>query len=324
MTLETLKFGRALVTGGAGFIGSHIVDRLVGEGCDVVVLDDLSSGRMENLKAALGSGRLEVVRGDICDEEDAGAALSDVEVVFHAAAIVSVQRSISEPELVNKVNVQGTSNLLRLGAQAGVERFVFASSAAVYGRAEVLPIPEAAPLRPTSPYGESKRRAEELCLQSHREGVVAATVLRFFNVYGPRSSAGEYSGVIRKFAESLRVGEPLVVFGDGRQVRDFVNVEDVVSANILAATASGSSGRTFNIGSGVGTTIEALAGLEARLVLGPGRRARIEHRPPRAGDIRYSCADISLAKSVLGFRPAVALERGLASYLGAEFSVLER
>jgi len=320
---QTLKLRRALVTGGAGFIGSHIVDRLVREGCEVVVIDDLSSGNVGNLKGVWDSRKLEFVRGDICDEDSVSGVLSDVDVVFHTAAIVSVQRSISEPEFVNKVNVQGTSNLLRCAAMAGVGRFVFASSAAVYGRAEVLPIPEGAPLRPTSPYGESKRTAEELCLQARGDGVFATMVLRYFNVYGPRSSSGEYSGVIRKFAESLYVDKPLVIFGDGKQVRDFVNVEDVVSANILAAKTPGASGGIFNVGSGRGTTIGELADLEARLMVGPGRRVRLEHRPARAGDIECSCADISLANRVLGFKPKVTLEEGLATYLGADFRILQ-
>lgn len=322
MKQKTLEFRRALVTGGAGFIGSHIVERLVREGCEVVVLDDLSSGRTDNIMGGGDSGRLEFVRGDICDEQSASRALSGVEVVFHAAAIVSVQRSISEPELVNRVNVQGTSNLLRRAAEAGVERFVFASSAAVYGRAAASPIPEGALLRPISPYGEGKRRAEELCLEARGDGGVASTVLRYFNVYGPRSTAGEYSGVIRKFAERLRAEKRPVIFGDGKQVRDFVNVDDVVSANILAATAPGAAGAVFNIGSGRGTTIQELAELEARLMSGPGRRLPLEYRPAREGDIQYSCADISLARKVLGFQPKVTLEKGLATYFGAEFRIL--
>jgi nucleoside-diphosphate-sugar epimerase len=312
-----LKFRRALVTGGAGFIGSHIVDRLIREGCEVVVIDDLSSGKVENLAESKDSGKLEFVRGDICDEESVRRAFTGVEVVFHAAAIVSVQRSISEPDLVNRVNVQGTSNLLRRAAEAGVERFVFSSSAAVYGRAVALPISEEAPLRPISPYGKSKREAEGLCFEVRSNQGLNVTVLRYFNVYGARSSAGEYSGVIRKFAERLYAKKPLVIYGNGKQVRDFVNVTDVVSVNILAATIQRGAGGVLNVGSGRCTTIAELAELETRLVLGPGKRARLQYRPARAGDIKKSCADISRMKKRLGFQPEVTLEQGLALYLGA-------
>lgn len=297
------------------------MDRLVREGCDVIVIDDLSSGRIENLKGAGDSRRLKFLRCDICDEEGVRKALLKVDVVFHMAAIVSVQRSISEPEFVNKVNVRGTSNLLHLAAEAGVERFVFASSAAVYGRAAAIPTPEEAPLRPISPYGKGKRGAEELCLKAAREEELATSVLRYFNVYGPRSSAGEYSGVIRKFAERLQAEMPLVIYGDGKQVRDFVNVKDVVSASILAATAEGSVNRVLNVGSGTCTTIAELAALEGRLVRGPGNRIQVEHRPARTGDIQNSCADISRMKGVLGFQPEVNLEKGLAAYLAADFPI---
>jgi UDP-glucose 4-epimerase len=311
------------VTGGAGFIGSHLVDRLIREGCQVVVIDDLSSGNIENLKESRDSKRLEFVRCDICDEESVKSAFRDVDVVFHAAAVVSVQRSISNPDFVNKVNVQGTSNLLRRAAETSVGRFVFASSAAVYGRAVALPISEEAPLQPISPYGESKREAEKLCFEVRRDKGLAVAVLRYFDVYGPRSSAGEYSGVMRKFAERLYAKKPLVIYGSGKQVRGFVNVDDVVSANIRAATAQGGVGGVFNVGLGRCTTIEELAELEARLMLGPGKRTQLEHRPARAGDIQKSCADISRMKNVLGFQPKVTLEEGLAIYLGADFRILQ-
>jgi UDP-glucose 4-epimerase len=310
------------VTGGAGFIGSHIVGRLIREGCEVVVLDDLSSGKIENLQAS-GASALEFVKGDVCDKESVGRALRDIDVVFHTAAIVSVQRSMSDPDFVNRVNVQGTANLLRRAAEEGVGRFVFSSSAAVYGKAVTLPVSEDADLKPMSPYGEGKREAERLCFECGRDSDLAITVLRYFNVYGPRSSSGEYSGVIRKFAERLHAGKPLVVYGDGKQIRDFVNVDDVVSANVLAATTKEGVGGVFNVGSGRCTTIIGLAELETQLMCGSAERAKIEHRPTRAGDIQSSCADISRTKNVLGFRPSVTLEEGLRAYLGAEFRTLQ-
>lgn len=311
-----------MVTGGAGFIGSHIVDRLIREGCEVVVLDNLSSGKIENLQES-GASALEFVIGDVCDEESVARSLRDIDVVFHAAAIVSVQRSMSDPDFVNRVNVRGTFNLLRRAAETGVRRFVFSSSAAVYGKAVTLPVSEDAPLKPISPYGEGKREAEQLCFESNRDGGLATTVLRYFNVYGPRSSSGEYSGVIRKFAERLYARKPLVIYGNGKQVRDFVNVDDVVSANVLAATTREGLGGVFNVGSGRCTTIIELAELETRLMRGSAERAQIEHRPARAGDIQGSCADMSRTNNVLGFRPSVTLEKGLAAYLGAEFRTLQ-
>jgi len=313
--LSTLKFKRALVTGGAGFIGSHIVDRLIGDGCEVTVFDDFSTGNLENLRESRRSPRLKIVKGDVRDARLAQDSLRGVEVVFHEAAIVSVDRSVREPKTVNEVNVGGALNLLRCAAEQGVEKFVFASSAAVYGNARRTPISERTEPAPISPYGHGKLTAEGHCLEFYRDNKMATTVLRYFNVYGPRSTSGEYAGVIRKFAEMLRADRPLVIYGSGKQTRDFVHVDDVVSANILAATKKASAGGVFNVGSAECTSIEGLAELEARLITGGRRRPEIVHEPGRAGDIENSFADVSKIRDVLGFKPKVTLEKGLAASL---------
>jgi len=311
-----LEFKTALVTGGAGFIGSHIVDRLVREGWEVTVLDDLSTGNLQNLRDSRRTSRLKIVKGDVRDSKRVTAALKNIEVVFHEAAIVSVNRSMSEPEVVNAVNVGGTRNLLRCAAKEGVEKFVLASSAAVYGDAKRIPTPERSIPAPISPYGVGKLEAEKLCLEFYQGHNLATAVLRYFNVYGPRSTAGEYAGVISRFAEMLRADRPLVIYGSGRQTRDFIHVEDVVSANVLAATKRASAGQIFNVGSGRRTSIEELAILEARLVLGPERPSQIVHEAARPGGIENSCADISKIRDALGFKPKIALEKGLVSSLG--------
>jgi UDP-glucose 4-epimerase len=297
-----------LVTGGAGFIGSHLVDALLARGCRVTVLDDLSSGRMENIKVHLGNPDFRFVRGDVCDEGMVRDALSGVDAVIHEAAVVSVPTSIERPELVQKVNVRGTLNLLRASAELGVGRFVFASSCAVYGEQEKLPIKEDAEPRPLSPYAASKLAAEEVCREFHRLGL-CTVCLRYFNVYGPRQASGEYAGVMVKFMERLRAGQPPVIHGDGEQTRDFIHVEDVVEATLLTLERSGVNGEVFNIGTGRETSINELCGL----IVGVSGRENLRpvHGPPRAGDIRRSLADISKVRRVLGFEPKVLLENGI-------------
>ncbi len=246
----------------------------------------------------------------------ASDTLKNIDVVFHEAAIVSVSRSVSEPKFVDEVNVGGTLNMLRCALKQRVKKFVFASSAAVYGNARSIPISERTKPAPISPYGLGKLRAEQHCFEFHRDYNLATTVLRYFNVYGPGSTSGPYSGVISKFAEMLHADKPLVIYGSGKQTRDFVHVDDVVSANVLAATKKASAGRIFNVGSARFISITELATLEARLVLGPERRPQIVHESARPGDIETSCADISKIQDVLGFKPSITLEEGLATFLG--------
>jgi UDP-glucose 4-epimerase len=310
-----LNFGRALVSGGAGFIGSHIVDRLIEHNCDVVVLDNFSSGTPENLKRNGFSARLTVIKGNINDRETVAKALKDVEVVFHEAAIVNIQRSIAEPEMNWHVNVRGTFQLLQFAINSGARRFIFASSAAVYGNTPVLPRREDTIPKPISPYGWSKLRAEEYCLEAYEKYGIGATALRYFNVYGPRSIGKPYSGVINKFAEKLVKKEAPVIFGNGKQSRDFIFVDDITTANILAANDRSASGEIFNVGTGMETTVENLALLESRILLGDNVVIPLDYRPDRKGDVKRSFADISLIGKKLGYSPAFSIEDGLTMYL---------
>jgi UDP-glucose 4-epimerase len=219
---------KALVTGGAGFIGSHLVDRLVGTGYGVRVVDDLSTGSLENIRGHLSSGLVEFVEGDVRDVSVVEKCMKGVGVVFHLAAVTSVPFSVEHPKVTFDVNVEGTVNLLRSCSNGKSCRFVFASSCAVYGEPVFLPVTEEHPTDPISPYAESKLEAEKFCLGFCEKRFCDAAVLRFFNVYGPRQGFSEYSGVIRIFMDLCRQRLPLVVYGDGEQSRDFVHLSDVV------------------------------------------------------------------------------------------------
>ena len=299
---------RVLVTGGAGFIGSHLVDRLVSESFEVVVLDDLSSGRIENLKHHLDNGDIVLVRGDVRNKDIVWKVVKGVDVVFHLAAVVSVPVSVENPVLVEGVNVGGTLNVLRACVDLGVKRFVFAGSCAVYGEGHGVPRCEDDVLDPISPYAVSKLAGEFYCRVFYRVYGLETVVLRYFNVYGPRQVYGPYSGVISIFINRLLRGEPPVIFGDGNQVRDFVFVEDVVEATLLAMFSKNAVGGVFNVGSGRCTSVNELAKLLIELM---GVDVEPVYSDPRPGDIRYSCADISRAKEVLGFEPKVSLKEGL-------------
>ncbi len=296
---------RALVTGGAGFIGSHIVERLLSNNWDVVVLDDLSGGKMENIAQFLE--RVEFVKGSITDGKAVKKAIADVDYVFHEAAVVSVQASFLEPQKTMLVNVEGTKTLLDEALDAGVKRVIFASSAAVYGSAEP-PIREDFELKPLSPYGESKVAGEQLMREYAKKGLETVS-LRYFNVYGPRQNpSSQYSGVITRFVHKMLNGERPVIYGDGNQTRDFIFIEDVVSANILAAKNKNAAGDVFNIGSGVPLTINQLVGILSELLNYDGDP---EYTERREGDIYDSYADISKAQSLLGFKVTTSIEEGL-------------
>jgi UDP-glucose 4-epimerase len=311
---EMVPFNRALVTGGAGFIGSHLVEKLSDTGCDIIVLDDFSSGTLFNLSRCKPS-RTKIIRGDINDEALVKAALKDVDVVFHEAAIVSVEQSIAQPEAVRHVNVEGTRRLLRLSASARVKKFVFASSAAVYGNSKDLPAREDAMPSPISPYGKHKMMSERDCMEMHREVGLETTILRYFNVYGPRARPGPYSGVITKFAEKLVTNESPVINGDGKQTRDFVFVDDVVSGNLAAVASKSSAGKLFNIGTGVPVTIERLACIESEIILGDQVIIPFDYQRAKVGDILHSFADMSRTKNELGFHATYSLEDGLPKFL---------
>ncbi|MHB1907760.1 MAG: GDP-mannose 4,6-dehydratase [Nitrososphaerales archaeon] len=308
----TLPFSKALVTGGAGFVGSHITDQLVKEGVEVSVLDDFSSGKMSNLESSLGS-KVMVIKGDINDKELTRRVLKDVEVVFHEAAIVSVQRSIEEPEFTNHVNIDGTRNMIQASADAGVKKFVFASSAAIYGDSKILPRKESNEPSPISPYASAKLEGERLCKQFYELIGMETVALRYFNIYGIRSTSKAYSGVINAIAQKLVAKEKPVVYGDGRQTRDFISVEDIVQANILAA-CSGAKGQAFNVGTGKQTTVLELVSLESKILLGHNSVA-VDFKDARKGDVQKSYADVSLAREKLGYEPKITIEKGLEEYL---------
>jgi len=304
---------RVLVTGGAGFIGSHLVDGLMSGGFDVVVLDDLSSGRRENLSVHFGKPNFCLVEGDVRVKADVKKALEGVNVVFHLAAIVSVDFSVKNPLLVNEVNVGGTLNVLRESLNAGVKRFVYASSCAVYGEPVDLPINEEHPTKPMSPYGVTKLAAEHYCRVFYEVYGLEAVCLRFFNVYGSRQVVGPYSGVIVNFIDRLKRGEAPIIYSDGGQTRDFVFVGDVVDACLRAMRYKNCVGDVINVGVGVEVSINRLANVLTELFNLHG--IKFVYAEPRAGDVGRSCADLSKAERLLGFKPRVSLREGLVMLL---------
>lgn len=295
----------ALVTGGAGFIGSHLVDALAAEGYEVKVLDDLTTGRVENLSGFSGT----FIEGDICDEKTLRQATSGVEIVFHLAAARAVGLSVVDPINSDRVNTGGTVKLLTAARDNGVKRVIFASSSSVYGGMVPLPAKEDAPIHPKSPYAVSKAASEIYCRVFHELYGLETLVLRYFNVFGPRQHPkSPYAAAIPLFVEALLKGEPPVIHGDGRQSRDFTYVGDVVNANLAAAAAPVADGRIYNIAGGKEHSILELVHLLQSHI---GNSTEVVHAPPRPGDVRASCADPSLAEKELGWRAQVTLEDGL-------------
>jgi nucleoside-diphosphate-sugar epimerase len=294
-----------LVTGGAGFIGSHLVDALLARGARVRVLDDLSTGRRENLSEAA-----ELVEGDIREVRACRAACAGASYVFHQAALGSVPRSISDPATTVAVNVTGTANVLAAARDAGVRRVVYASSSSVYGDAEPVLKREGEEGRPISPYAASKAMNEELADVFARCYGMEVVGLRYFNIYGPRQTPdGPYAAVIPRFFRACLAGEAPVIYGDGAQSRDFTFVEDAVLANLLAAGAPPEAcGRAYNVARGERTTVAELAE-RIRETVGSGLPPR--HEPPRPGDVLCSQADPAAAEACLGFRARVGLREGL-------------
>jgi UDP-glucose 4-epimerase len=295
---------RVLVTGGAGFIGSHLVERLLVEGHSVRVLDNLSSGRTEGLPAE----GYELVEGDVRDRAIVKASLDGVDQVFHLAALVSVPASTQAPVECYEVNLTGSLQVLEASREAGVKRIVLASSAAVYG--DFLgPVSETTPAAPLSPYAASKLGMEQAAKMFSDTFGLPTVCLRFFNVYGPRQAPdSQYAAVIPGFIQAGLVQEPMVIHGDGQQRRDFVFVSDAVEASILAATREQAEGTVVNIGGGGSVTIRDLADNLQRLI---PEAPKATLGPVREGDIRYSEAELSRAHALLGYHPATTLERGL-------------
>jgi nucleoside-diphosphate-sugar epimerase len=297
---------RYLVTGGAGFIGSHMVERLLSQGHHVRIADDFSSGRRENVP---GRGHIEVYEGDVADAGFANRAVEGVTYVIHLAAIPSVPRSVKDPARSHRANVDGTLNILLAARDAGVRRVVFAGSSSVYGDAAVLPKREDMRPSPLSPYALQKLIGEQYCQMFTRLYGLETVTTRFFNVFGPRQQPGSpYSGVISLFIEALASGHAPTVHGDGRQTRDFTYVADVVTGVLAACTAPAASGEIINVAAGgrislldLIRTLQVLLNQHAAPVFGP----------PREGDVRDSQADISKARKLLDFTPTTAFEDGL-------------
>lgn len=302
---------RVLVTGGAGFVGSHLVDRLLTEGFDVTVLDDFSGGQMRNVSAHVDNGSFRLVRGDVRDAGLVETIVKDVDAVFHEAALVDVPFSVENPRLFNDVNVVGTLNLLQACRASGVRRFVFASSAAVYGDLQPSKKTERMILKPASPYAVSKLAAENYVRVFNELYGLETVSLRYFNVYGPRQRfSSSYGAAIITFISRLLKGKPPIICGDGEQTRDFVHVDDVVSANILALHSNNAVGATLNIASGTAITIKDLAKALQRITKCEGLKPI--YKEQRAGDVKHSVGDISEAKKLLGFRPKTELTQGLS------------
>ena len=299
---------KTLVTGGAGFIGSNIVAELVQQGHEVVVLDNLSSGYRSNLDPF---STVSIDEGDIRDAALLERLMDDVEVVFHLAASVGNKRSIDNPIEDSDVNVMGTLRVLEAARHAHVRKVVFSSSAGIFGELKTLPILEDHPAEPDSPYGASKLAAEKLCLVYAKIYPLECICLRYFNVYGINQRYDAYGNVIPIFAHRLLQGQDVVVFGDGEQTRDFVNVRDVVQANYRAALTRGVSG-AFNVASGTRISINRLAKMLSAL---SGGQAEMDYAPPRPGDVRHSLADISAARAAFGYEPTVGLDEGLSEYM---------
>lgn len=307
--VSSLSGSLCLVTGGAGFIGSHVIDALRGQGARIRVLDNMSTGFAHNLEHLASDGDVEVVNGDASDADVVANAVTDADYVFHLAAMASVPRSMREPDLCHAWCTTSTVQLLKASVANKVRRFVFASTSAAYGDSPFVSKRECDPVAPLSPYAAAKIASEAYLRAFHSGFGLETVILRYFNVFGPRQDpASEYSAVIPRFVSMILSGDPPIIYGDGQQSRDFVYVGDIARANLLAATVPGIAGEKFNIARGERTTLlELLTNLRAIL----GQEIEPIHEPARAGDVRDSLADINQARSKLLFDPVVTIEEGL-------------
>jgi UDP-N-acetylglucosamine/UDP-N-acetyl-alpha-D-glucosaminouronate 4-epimerase len=297
---------KALVTGGGGFIGSNLVRALIERGDEVRVLDNFSTGNRANLEGL----DVEVVEGELRSYERVHNAVRGTEVVFHLGALGSVPRSVQDPLTSSAVNVEGTLNVLLAARDEGVRRVVYSSSSSVYGPRRELPVTEDMPPDPISPYGVAKLAAERYCVSFSRVyESFESVVVRYFNVFGPRQSPfSQYAAVIPLFVTAIEAGEPITIYGDGEQRRDFTYVANVVDGTIKAAEAAGANGRIFNVAASAPVTVNTVAAAIGEVL---GKPVEKTFGPPRVGDIRDSWADVTAAREVLGWEPAVGLEDGL-------------
>lgn len=299
--------GIVLVTGGAGFIGSHIASALVKSGARVRVLDDLTTGHQENIDEI---GDVDFIQGSVADESLLGKALDGVELVFHEAAIPSVPRSVAAPRESHVASVEGTFSLLLAAKDKKVRRVIYAASSSAYGDQPAPSKSEKMAPDPLSPYAVAKLVGEYYCQVFTRVYKLETVSLRYFNVFGPRQDpSSEYSGVVSRFISALLSGERPVIYGDGEQSRDFTYIDNVVAANLSAADATEASGKVINVANGASITLNQL--LSELKDLTGNNDVEAEYRPPRLGDVRHSLADISLAKQLLGYESKVGLREGL-------------
>jgi UDP-glucose 4-epimerase len=298
---------RVLVTGGAGFIGSNLVRAILARGDDVRVLDNFSTGNRANL-AGLDRD-VELVEGDLRSYERVHAAVRGAEVVFHQGALPSVPRSVQDPLTTTAVNVEGTLNVLLAARDSGARRIVNASSSSVYGNGGELPRTESQLPDPISPYAVAKLAAERFCTSFSRVYAMEVVSLRYFNVFGPRQDPmSQYAAVVPRFVRAVATGEPVTIYGDGEQSRDFTFVDNIVSANLLAADAPGVEGAIVNVAMGGSTTVNELAATIGRLLDRPVEK---RYEPERTADVNASWADVGEARRLLGYEPRVGLEEGL-------------
>ncbi len=296
---------KVLVTGGAGFIGSNLVRELLERGDDVRVLDNFSTGNRRNIEGLA----VEVVEGELRSYERVHNAVRGVETVFHLGALGSVPRSVQDPLTSSAVNVEGTLNVLLAARDEGIRRVVFTSSSSIYGVSNPLPLVEKMPPDPISPYGVAKLAAERYCVSFSRVYDLETVVLRYFNVFGPRQDpTSQYAAVVPLFITAIAAGEPVTVFGDGEQSRDFTFVANVVAATAAAGSAAEANGTIMNVAAAAPASVNTLADTIAAIL---GKDVEKRYEPPRPGDIRDSWADISEARRLLGFEPRVELEEGL-------------
>ncbi|MFC1914419.1 NAD-dependent epimerase/dehydratase family protein [Chloroflexota bacterium] len=304
---DELKGKKILVTGGAGFVGSHIVDRLSPDN-DVTVLDNMFTGSMTNLSKS--KDRITFVKGDILDKELVNKLAADAEYIFHLAAHVGNIRSLEDPYFDMNVNIGGMLNLLEACRDTGVKRIVYSASAASFGEARYLPIDENHPQYPESPYAASKLAAEKYAFTYYKVYNVPTAAVRYFNIYGPRQDTSEYANAVSIFLGKFKRKQPITIYGDGEQTRDFLFIQDVVNANILAATHPKALGQNFNIATGKATSINTVADIIDSI---SGYKNERIYAPSRAGEVMHSRATIEKAQKTLGFNPTTTLEEGLRS-----------